>query len=92
MCSDVYVRGYGVGSALDTGSAVRARRVDLGYDDDNLVLWNRWVDVYLLWPPPPDYQITWVLSLAYIAALMGVWLVGANCLAGVTLVVAIVTS
>jgi uncharacterized protein YabE (DUF348 family) len=57
----VYVSGYGFGDALDTGSAIRARRIDLGYDDSNLVLWNRWVDVYLLWPPPPSYQITWVL-------------------------------
>jgi uncharacterized protein YabE (DUF348 family) len=59
--SQVYVDGYGMGDALDTGSAIRARRIDLGYDDNNLVLWNRWVDVYLLWPPPPASQITWVL-------------------------------
>ena len=59
--TNVYVPGYGYGDALDTGSAIRARRIDLGYDDNNLVLWNQWVDVYLLWPPPPDYQITWVL-------------------------------
>ncbi len=59
--SQVYVPGYGVGDALDTGSAIRARRIDLGYDNDNLVLWNRWVDVYLLWPPPPSWEITWVL-------------------------------
>ncbi|MEZ4638453.1 MAG: ubiquitin-like domain-containing protein [Caldilineaceae bacterium] len=59
--SRVYVPGYGVGDALDTGSAIRAKRIDLGYDDDNLVLWSRWVDVYLLWPPPSAGQITWVL-------------------------------
>ena len=59
--SQVYVPGYGVGDALDTGSAVRSKRIDLGYDDSNLVLWHRWVDVYLLWPPPPSYQITWVI-------------------------------
>jgi uncharacterized protein YabE (DUF348 family) len=59
--SRVYVSGYGMGDALDTGSAIRARRIDLGYDDNNLVLWNDWVDVYLLWPPPPASQITWVL-------------------------------
>jgi uncharacterized protein YabE (DUF348 family) len=58
--SKVYVPGYGVGDALDTGSAIRARRIDLGYDDSNLVLWSRWVDVYLLWPPPTG-PITWVL-------------------------------
>lgn len=59
--SKVYVPGYGVGDALDTGSAIRAKRIDLGYDDSNLVLWSRWVDVYLLWPPPSTGQITWVL-------------------------------
>jgi resuscitation-promoting factor RpfB len=59
--SKVYVPGYGVGDALDTGSAIRAKHIDLGYDDNNLVLWSRWVDVYLLWPPPSTGQITWVL-------------------------------
>ncbi|MFN2200505.1 MAG: ubiquitin-like domain-containing protein [Caldilineaceae bacterium] len=59
--SKVYVTEYGEGDALDVGSAILARRIDLGYDDSNLVLWNKWVDVYLLWPPPPSYQITWVL-------------------------------
>jgi uncharacterized protein YabE (DUF348 family) len=59
--SQVYVSDYGVGDALDTGSAIVSRRIDLGYDDSNLVLWNRWVDVYLLWPPPPAAQITWVI-------------------------------
>ena len=59
--SKVYVPGYGYGDALDTGAAIRSRRIDLGYDDNSLVSWSRWVDVYLLWPPPPAYQITWVL-------------------------------
>lgn len=59
--SKVYVPGYGIGDALDTGSAIRSKRIDLGYDDNNLVLWRRWVDVYLLWPPPPSHQITWVI-------------------------------
>jgi len=59
--SQVYVPDYGVGDALDTGSGVRAKHIDLGYDDDNLVRWSRWVDVYLLWPPPAASRITWVL-------------------------------
>ncbi len=59
--SQVFVPEYGRGEALDTGSAIRARRIDLGYDDSNLVLWNKWVDVYLLWPPPSAGEITWVL-------------------------------
>ncbi|MCB0060614.1 MAG: DUF348 domain-containing protein [Caldilineaceae bacterium] len=57
----VFVPGYGNGEALDTGTAILARRIDLGYDNDNLQLWSRWVDVYLLWPPPPAQQITWVI-------------------------------
>jgi uncharacterized protein YabE (DUF348 family) len=59
--SRVFVSGYGYGDALDIGTAIRSRRIDLGYDNDNLQLWNRWVDVYLLWPPPPAHQITWVV-------------------------------
>ncbi len=50
--TQVYVPGYGIGIAGDTGGAIRGRRIDLGYDDDNLVLWYSWVDVYLLTPVP----------------------------------------
>ena len=50
--SQVHVPGYGVGIAGDTGGGIKGRRIDLGYDDDNLVLWYRWVDVYLLTPVP----------------------------------------
>ncbi len=60
----VYVPGYGIGDALDTGGNIRNRRIDLGYDDHNLVLWSRWVDVYLLWPPPPESEIQWVIPLS----------------------------
>jgi 3D (Asp-Asp-Asp) domain-containing protein len=58
--SRVYVPGYGVGVAGDTGGAIKGRRVDLGYDDDNLVLWYRWVDVYLLTPVPG--QVDYILD------------------------------
>jgi len=58
--SRVYVPGYGIGIAGDTGGAVKGGRIDLGYDDDNLVLWYRWVDVYLLTPVPG--QIDYVLD------------------------------
>jgi len=60
--SQVYVPGYGIGLAGDTGGAIRGRRIDLGYDDDNLVLWYRWVDVYLLTPAPPPDQINYRLG------------------------------
>ena len=58
--SQVYVPNYGVGLAGDTGGAIKGKRIDLGYDDDNLVLWYRWVDVYLLTPVPD--QINYVLD------------------------------
>lgn len=52
--TQLYVDGYGVGLAADTGSGVRGRWVDLGYDDDNLQGWWWWVDVYLLTPVPAN--------------------------------------
>jgi len=59
--SEVYVPEYGVGLAGDTGGAIKGRRIDLGYDDDNLRLWYRWVDVYLLTPVPPASRIDYTL-------------------------------
>jgi uncharacterized protein YabE (DUF348 family) len=59
--SKVYVPGYGVGLAGDTGGAINGKRIDLGYDDDNLKLWYRWVDVYLLTPVPPAAAIDYTL-------------------------------
>jgi uncharacterized protein YabE (DUF348 family) len=50
----VYVAGYGVGLAADTGGGVRGKWVDLGYDDDNLQGWWWWVDAYLLTPVPAN--------------------------------------
>lgn len=59
--SQVYVPGYGLGVAGDTGGMIKGRHIDLGYDEDNLVPWYRWVDVYLLMPVPPESEIRWVL-------------------------------
>jgi uncharacterized protein YabE (DUF348 family) len=59
--SQVFVPGYGLGNAFDTGGGIISRRIDLGFDDGNYESMSKWVDVYVLWPPPPDYQITWVL-------------------------------
>jgi uncharacterized protein YabE (DUF348 family) len=56
----VYVPNYGIGLAGDTGGAIKGRRIDLGYDDDNLVLWYRWVEVYLLTPVPS--KINYILD------------------------------
>ncbi len=58
--TNVYVEGYGPGYACDTGSAILGKRIDLGYDDNNLVLWYRWTNVYLL-PPVPD-KVKYILD------------------------------
>jgi uncharacterized protein YabE (DUF348 family) len=50
----LYVAGYGIGLAADTGGGVRGKWVDLGYDDDNLQGWWWWVDAYLLTPVPAN--------------------------------------
>jgi len=60
--SRVYMPGYGIGVAGDTGGAIKGQRIDMGYDDDNLVLWYRWVDVYLLTPVPPSHRINYRLG------------------------------
>ncbi len=57
----MYVPGYGIGIAGDTGGRIKGRRIDLCYDEDDLRLWYRWVDVYLLAPPPPPEEIRWIL-------------------------------
>lgn len=57
----VYVPGYGVGLAADTGGGIIGRRIDLGYNNEDLVLWYRWVDVYLLTPVPPPETISYIL-------------------------------
>jgi uncharacterized protein YabE (DUF348 family) len=59
--SQVFVPGYGIGDALDTGGGIRSRRIDLSYDEATFKSVLRWVDVYLLWPPPAASQITWVV-------------------------------
>ena len=52
--SEVYVPGYGVGFAGDTGGGIKGRWIDLGYDEDELVAWNGYVDVYYLTPIPAE--------------------------------------
>ncbi len=59
--SVLYIPGYGLGLAGDTGGRIKGRRVDLGYNEADLVLWYKWVDTYQLWPPPPADQIHWLL-------------------------------
>ena len=52
--SEVYVPGYGVGYAGDTGGGIKGRWIDLGYDEDELQAWNGYVDVYYLTPVPAE--------------------------------------
>lgn len=59
MRTNLYVEGYGVGFAGDTGGGVKRLHIDLGYDDDNYISWHRYVDVYLLEPAPPPDRIPW---------------------------------
>jgi 3D (Asp-Asp-Asp) domain-containing protein len=59
--TETYVPGYGFGTAADTGGKILGRWIDLCYDEHNLVLWKRWVNVYLLEPIPPADEINWRL-------------------------------
>lgn len=57
----VFVPGYGVGYAGDTGGGVKGRWIDLGYDEDALVAWSSYVDVYYLTPVPAAEEIAYLI-------------------------------
>lgn len=59
--SNVYVEGYGIGFAGDTGGAIKGRIIDLGYDEGELVSWRGFVDVYYLTPVPPAESINFLI-------------------------------
>ena len=59
--SRMYVPGYGIGIAGDTGNGVRGKLIDLGFADENYESWHQWTDVYWLWPPPDPKGIRWLL-------------------------------
>ncbi len=56
----MYVPGYGFVTAEDTGSGVRGKLIDLGYDDLSYQSWRQYVTVYFLTPLPPPEQIIWL--------------------------------
>ncbi|HQZ72639.1 MAG TPA: ubiquitin-like domain-containing protein [Anaerolineae bacterium] len=56
--TNLYVPGYGVGLAGDTGGGIKNFHIDLGYDDDNYVSWHQWVELYLLEPVPPGMDLS----------------------------------
>ncbi|MEO8083343.1 MAG: ubiquitin-like domain-containing protein [Ardenticatenales bacterium] len=59
--TNLYVDGYGLGLAGDTGGGIKRLHIDLGYDDDNYIGWHQYVDVYLLEPAPPPERMPWVM-------------------------------
>ena len=56
----MYVPGYGFVTAEDTGSGIRGKIIDLGYDDASYKSWHQYVTVYFLAPVPPADQIIWI--------------------------------
>ena len=59
--TNLFVPGFGVGIAADTGGGIKRYHIDLGFDDDNYESWHQWVDLYLLEPVPPERDMTWIL-------------------------------
>lgn len=59
--SEVYLEGYGVAIAGDTGGGVRGRWIDLGFDEDNFESWWGYRDVYFLTPVPALEDINYLL-------------------------------
>jgi uncharacterized protein YabE (DUF348 family) len=57
----LYVPGYGLAEAADTGGGVKGRFIDLGFDDWNYESWHWEVTVYFLTPTPPADQIRWII-------------------------------
>ena len=59
--TNMYVPGYGAGIAGDTGGMIKGRWIDLCYEEDDLILWKKWLDVYLLEPVTPAAEINYLL-------------------------------
>ncbi len=53
----MYIPGYGLAVAGDTGGGVKGLMIDLGYGDDDYQEWSKTVEVYLLAPAPSPDQI-----------------------------------
>lgn len=59
--TSMYVPGYGLARAGDTGGGVKGKFVDLGFSDDDYESWHWWTDIYLLTPVPTSSKIRWIL-------------------------------
>ena len=57
----LYIPGYGVALAADTGGGVRGKWIDLGFSDNDYQSYHWWVDVYILEPRSSPGKIVWVL-------------------------------
>jgi len=57
----LYVPGYGLGIAGDTGGGIRNYHIDLGFADDDYESWHKQVDVYIVDRLPPEHQMPWIL-------------------------------
>ncbi|MEK7214683.1 MAG: G5 domain-containing protein, partial [Chloroflexota bacterium] len=56
--TQMYVPGYGIGVAADTGGGVRGNIIDLGFSDDEDHDWlSQWLDIYITGPAPDPSQI-----------------------------------
>ena len=59
----IYVPGYGIGVAEDTGGGLHGAHIDVCFDGDEPITWgSRYVDVYLLTPAPPIERVRHLLS------------------------------
>ncbi len=52
--TNVYVPGYGLGVACDTGGGIIGKHIDLGYEDRSFRSWATYTDIYLLTPVPAN--------------------------------------
>jgi uncharacterized protein YabE (DUF348 family) len=58
----MYVPGYGLGAAEDTGGLIKGMRIDLAFDEGDPTSYGPgWTNVYLLPPVPPASEIPWIL-------------------------------
>ena len=56
--TQLYVPGYGIGVAADTGGAIKGNVIDLAFGDDEEINWTTaWVDIYFLGPGPDPSEI-----------------------------------
>lgn len=59
----VYVPGYGRATIEDVGGGIAGQHwIDLGYKDNDFVLWHQPVTLYFLTPIPAPENIMWVLE------------------------------